>query len=193
MKVLSKGLISPFVRLASRVSAFWRAVADCLQSQPPLSFTASGFAGDHGAVRIWRKDTNDEVHLLSVLARGIAAARRPANIVGRVIRFRLLNSIFTANRQNIFARVSTPAFGELSFMQREVGAASSFPTIRLPCIAIAPNKSVRPVTPLRPGGSYARTRWHADHTVTTCEGETLKPIRIPRAQPHIERRQNHQW
>ncbi|HAG5826767.1 TPA: DUF1481 domain-containing protein, partial [Escherichia coli] len=31
---------------------------------PP--FTASGYVGDQGAVRIWRKDSGDDVHLLSV-------------------------------------------------------------------------------------------------------------------------------
>lgn len=34
-------------------------------------------------------------------------------------------------------------------------------------------------------------RWHADHTVTTCEGETLKPDLDSWAISHIERRQNH--
>lgn len=33
-------------------------------------------------------------------------------------------------------------------------------------------------------------RWHADHTVTTCEGETLKPDLDSWAISHIERRQN---
>ncbi|HBJ7839517.1 TPA: DUF1481 domain-containing protein, partial [Salmonella enterica subsp. enterica serovar Goldcoast] len=40
----------------------------CSHNASPPPFTASGFAGDHGAVRIWRKDTNDEVHLLSVFS-----------------------------------------------------------------------------------------------------------------------------
>ena len=35
-------------------------------SLPP--FTASGFAEDQGAVRIWRKDSGDNVHLLAVFS-----------------------------------------------------------------------------------------------------------------------------
>ena len=34
-------------------------------------------------------------------------------------------------------------------------------------------------------------RWHANHTVTTCEGETLKPDLESWAINHIERRQSH--
>ena len=34
-------------------------------------------------------------------------------------------------------------------------------------------------------------RWHANNTVTTCEGETLKPDLESWAINHIERRQRH--
>ncbi|MGC6595273.1 DUF1481 domain-containing protein, partial [Escherichia coli] len=34
-------------------------------------------------------------------------------------------------------------------------------------------------------------RWHANHTVTTCEGETLKPDLESWAINHIERRPSH--
>lgn len=34
-------------------------------------------------------------------------------------------------------------------------------------------------------------RWHANQTVTTCEGQTVKPDLDARALAHIERRQNH--
>lgn len=34
-------------------------------------------------------------------------------------------------------------------------------------------------------------RWHANQTVTTCEGQTVRPALDARALAHIERRQNH--
>ncbi len=34
-------------------------------------------------------------------------------------------------------------------------------------------------------------RWHADGTVTTCEGQTVKPELESRATEHIQRRQRH--
>ncbi|WP_151205759.1 DUF1481 domain-containing protein, partial [Salmonella enterica] len=40
----------------------------CSNNCRPHPLTGSGFAGDHGAVRILRKDTNDEVLLSAVLS-----------------------------------------------------------------------------------------------------------------------------
>ncbi|QUJ03636.1 DUF1481 domain-containing protein [Salmonella enterica subsp. enterica] len=90
-------------------------------------------------------------------------------------------NIYSKPPEHIRARFD--AHGELSFMQREVGGRSSFQRSGT-CIAIAPNKSVRPVTPLHGGGSLRRGRWR-DHTVTTAsEGETLKRIWILGNKPH---------
>ncbi|QUJ05859.1 DUF1481 domain-containing protein [Salmonella enterica subsp. enterica] len=83
-------------------------------------------------------------------------------------------NIYNKPPEHIRARFG--AHSELSFMQREVGGRSSSFCDPVRCIAIAPNKSVRPATPCALGRVILRQgRQHADHTVTTCEGETLKP------------------
>ncbi len=126
----------------------------CSHNASPPPFTASGFAGDHGAVRIWRKDTNDEVHLLSVFSPWHSGSTTTSEYRWQGDTLSLIElNIYSKPPEHIRARFD--AHGELSFMQREVGGrSSSFPTIRLPCIAIAPNKSVRPATPCAWGGSY---------------------------------------
>ncbi|SUH18521.1 membrane protein [Salmonella enterica subsp. enterica] len=98
----------------------------CSHNASPPPFTASGFAGDHGAVRIWRKDTNDEVHLLSVFSPWHSGSTTTSEYRCRVIRFRLLNSIFTANLQNIFARVSTLMANSVLCSVKSGGRSSSF-------------------------------------------------------------------
>ena len=35
---------------------------------PHSPFTASGYADNQGAVRIWRKDSSDEVHMLTAFS-----------------------------------------------------------------------------------------------------------------------------
>lgn len=83
--------------------------------------------------------------------------------------------------------------GELSFMQREVdGQKQQLSSDQIALTAIAPIKFARPAMRCVRGWVILRQgRWHADNTVTTCEGETLKPDLESWAINHIERRQKH--
>ncbi|QUJ04166.1 DUF1481 domain-containing protein [Salmonella enterica subsp. enterica] len=161
-----------------------------------LRLLPAAFAGDHDAVRIWRKDTNDEVHLLSVFSvLKAAAARRPANIVGRVMRLNIELNIYSKPPEHIRARFD--AHGEeLSFMQREVGAETAAFNDQIalqPSLSRRTNPSDR-VTPCAPGGVIPRRGDAGTPTipVTTCEKvkRREKPDLDLRAISHIERRQN---
>ena len=85
-------------------------------SLPP--FTASGFAEDQGAVRIWRKDSGDNVHLLAVFS-----PWRSGDTTTREYRWQgdnltLINiNVYSKPPVNIRARFDDR--GDLSFMQRE--------------------------------------------------------------------------
>lgn len=97
-------------------------------SLPP--FTASGFAEDQGAVRIWRKDSGDNVHLLAVFS-----PWRSGDTTTREYRWQgdnltLINiNVYSKPPVNIRARFDDR--GDLSFMQRESdGESSSFLTTK---------------------------------------------------------------
>ena len=85
-------------------------------SLPP--FTASGFAEDQGAVRIWRKDSGDNVHLLAVFS-----PWRSGDTTTREYRWQgdnltlINNNVYSKPPVNIRARFDDR--GDLSFMQRE--------------------------------------------------------------------------
>lgn len=84
---------------------------------PP--FTASGYVGDHGAVRVWRKDSNDDVHLLSVFSpwRSGDTTTSEYRWQGDTLSLIELN-VYSQPPEHV--RIRFDDRGELSFMQREV-------------------------------------------------------------------------
>lgn len=164
----------------------------CSHNASPPPFTASGFAGDHGAVRIWRKDTNDEVHLLSVFSPWHSGSTTTSEYRWQGDTLSLIElNIYSKPPEHIRARFD--AHGELSFMQREVGGQKQQLSNDQIALYRYRAEQIRQTSDaLRLGRVILRQgRWHADHTVTTCEGETLKPDLDSWAISHIERRQNH--
>lgn len=114
-------------------------------SLPP--FTASGFAEDQGAVRIWRKDSGDNVHLLAVFS-----PWRSGDTTTREYRWQgdnltLINiNVYSKPPVNIRARFDDR--GDLSFMQRESdGKSSSFLTTKLIYTVIVLIRSARLAMP----------------------------------------------
>lgn len=87
-------------------------------SLPP--FTASGYADDQGAVRIWRKDTDDEVHLLSAFSPWHSGSTTTSEYrwQGDTLAYIDVN-IYSKVPEHV--RVRFDDHGELSFMQREIG------------------------------------------------------------------------
>ncbi len=69
---------------------------------------------------------------------------------------------------------------------------SSSPVTRLHSTAIVQSKSARPAMRCAGGRVVLRQgRWQANHTVQTCEGETVKPDLDAYALERVERRQSH--
>lgn len=131
-------------------------------SLPP--FTASGFAEDQGAVRIWRKDSGDNVHLLAVFS-----PWRSGDTTTREYRWQgdnltLINiNVYSKPPVNIRARFDDR--GDLSFMQRESdGESSSFLTTKSIYTVIVLIRSARLAMPYVRGESCcargAGMRWN---------------------------------
>ena len=144
-------------------------------SLPP--FTASGFAEDQGAVRIWRKDSGDNVHLLAVFS-----PWRSGDTTTREYRWQgdnltLINiNVYSKPPVNIRARFDDR--GDLSFMQRESdGEKQQLSNDQIDLYRYRADQIRQISDALRQGRVVLRQgRWHAmEQTVTTCEGQTVKP------------------
>ncbi|MFZ2609899.1 MAG: DUF1481 domain-containing protein, partial [Raoultella planticola] len=79
------------------------------------------------------------------------------------------------------------------FMQREVdGQKQQLSSDQVALYRYRATQIRQTSDALRQGRVVLRQgRWHANQTVTTCEGQTVKPDLDARALAHIERRQNH--
>lgn len=189
-----EGAVSPLL-------SFWRrslALAGVLlltacshdPSLPP--FTASGFAGDQGAVRIWRKDSGGETHLLSAFS----PWHHGDTSLGE---YRWQGDVLTLIELNIYGkpsehiRVRFDDRGELSFMQREVnGHKQQLSSDQIALYRYRAEQIRQTSDALRQGRVVLRQgRWQADNTVQTCEGQTVKPELDTWALDHIAQRQRH--
>ena len=159
-------------------------------SLPP--FTASGYADNQGAVRIWRKDSDNETHLLAAFS-----PWRSGNT--STSEYRWQGDTLSLIELNIYAkppehiRIRFDDRGELSYMQREVdGQKQQLSNDQIALYRYQAQQVRQTSDALRQGRVVLRQgRWHANGTVTTCEGETMKPDLEARAMNHIERRQSH--
>ena len=159
-------------------------------SLPP--FTASGFAEDQGAVRIWRKDSGDNVHLLAVFSpwRSGDTTTREYRWQGDDLTLIELN-VYSKTPEHVKVRFDD--HGELSFMQREVsGQKQQLSSDQIALYRYRAEQIRQTSDALRQGRVVLQQgRWHADGTVTTCEGQTMKPEFESWATAHIQRRQSH--
>ena len=157
---------------------------------PP--FTASGYVGDQGAVRIWRKDSGDDVHLLSVFSPWRKGETTTCEYRWQGDSLSLIElNVYSKPAEHV--RIRFDDRGELSFMQREVdGQKQQLSSDQIALYRYRADQIRQTSNALRQGRVILRQgRWHADNTVTTCEGETLKPDLESWAINHIERRQRH--
>ena len=160
-------------------------------SLPP--FTASGYADNQGAMRIWRKDSGDEVLLLAAFSpwRHGDTSTSEYRWQGDQLTFIELN-VYGKPPEHIRARFD--AQGDLSFMQREVdGQKQQLSSDQVALYRYRAEQIRQTSDALRQGRVVLRQgRWNAAaHTVLTCEGQTVKPDLDSRALAHIERRQSH--
>lgn len=157
-------------------------------SLPP--FTASGFADDQGAVRIWRKDSDGETHLLSAFS-----PWHHGNT--SLSEYRWQGDTLTLVELNIYSqppehvRVRFDDRGELSFMQREVnGQKQQLSSDQVALYRYRAEQIRQTSDALRQGRVVLRQgRWQANRTVQTCEGKTVKPDLDSFALNRIEQRQ----
>ncbi|WLI76835.1 DUF1481 domain-containing protein [Kosakonia sp. H02] len=194
MNSFIEGAVSPLL-------SFWRrslALAGVLlltacshdPSLPP--FTASGFAGDQGAVRIWRKDSGGEIHLLSAFS----PWHHGDTSLGE---YRWQGDALTLIELNIYGkspehiRVRFDDRGELSFMQREVnGHKQQLSSDQIALYRYRAEQIRQTSDALRQGRVVLRQgRWQANNTVQTCEGQTVTPELDTWALDHIAQRQRH--
>ena len=186
---------------ATPLLSFWRgplALAGVLllsacshdSSLPP--FTASGYADNQGAVRIWRKDSSDEVHMLTAFSPWHNGNTSTAEYRWQGDALSLIElNIYSKTPEHVKVRFDD--HGELSFMQREVdGQKQQLSDDDIALYRYQAQQMRSTSDALRAGKVVLRQgRWHANRTVTTCEGETLQPALDDRAISHIERRQAH--
>lgn len=188
-----EGAVTPLLSYWRRplllVGALLLAACSHDSSLPP--FTASGFAGDQGAIRIWRKDSGGETHLLSAFSpwhRGNTS----------LAEYRWQGDALTLIELNIYAnppehiRVRFDDRGELSFMQLEVnGQKQQLSSDQIALYRYRAEQIRQTSDALRQGRVVLRQgRWQANNTVQTCEGQTVKPELDTWALNHIAQRQS---
>nr|WP_272501574.1 DUF1481 domain-containing protein [Silvania confinis] len=159
-------------------------------SLPP--FTASGYADDQGAVRIWRKDSDDEVHLLSAFSPWHSGSTTTSEYRWQGDTLALIElNIYSKPPEHI--RVRFDDHGELSFMQREIGGQKQqLSNDQIALYRYRADQIRQTSDALRQGRVVLQQgRRHPDGTVTTCEGLKLKPDFDNWATEHIARRQSH--
>ncbi|MDV5354233.1 DUF1481 domain-containing protein [Kosakonia sp. SMBL-WEM22] len=193
MNSFVEGAVTPLLSYWRRplllVGALLLAACSHDSSLPP--FTASGFAGDQGAIRIWRKDSGGETHLLSAFSpwhRGNTSLAE-YRWQGDALTLIELN-IYTKPPEHI--RVRFDDRGELSFMQREVdGQKQQLSSDQIALYRYRAEQIRQTSDALRQGRVVLRQgRWQANNTVQTCEGQTVKPELDTWALNHIAQRQS---
>ena len=184
-------LLSTWRRTLALVGVLLLTACSHDSSLPP--FTASGYADDQGAMRIWRKDTNGEVHLLAAFSPWHHGNTSTSE-------YRWQGDTLSLIELNIFGeppehiRVRFDDRGELSFMQREIdGQKQQLSSDQVALYRYRAEQIRQTSDALRQGRVVLRQgRWNAAaHTVLTCEGQTVTPDLDSRALAHIERRQSH--
>lgn len=190
----NKGAVSPLLfswrRLLALAGVLLLSACSHDSSLPP--FTASGYADDQGAVRVWRKDSDDDVHLLSAFSPWHNGNTSTAEYRWQGDTLSLIElNIYSKTPEHV--RVRFDDHGELSFMQREVnGQKQQLSSDQIALYRYRATQVRQTSDALRQGRVVLRQgRWHSNGTVTTCEGQTVKPDLDAWATEHIQRRQRH--
>lgn len=188
----SEGVVSPLLSIWRSVAALGGVLllSACSHNSALPPFTASGYADDQGAVRIWRKDSGGETHLLAVSSPWHNGATTTSEYRWQGDQLSLIElNIYSKPSEHIRARFDSR--GELSFMQREVdGQKQQLSSDQIALYRYRAEQIHQTSDALRQGRVVLRQgRWHADHSVTTCEGEVVKPDLDSRALAHVENRQ----
>lgn len=151
-------------------------LAGC-SSQPSLpDFTASGYLADRGAVRIWRKNNQDSVHMLTMFKPfqdGATVFTRYGWKDGNLISIE--RHLKGTEPDDVTLRFDSD--GGLSFMQRQLAGrreAVSEHTIEL--YKFDAQRMLQLSDALLAGHVLMKQgRWQGDNSLHTCQGEPIKP------------------
>lgn len=188
-----EGAVSPLSSIWRRLSGLAGVLllTACSHNNALPPFTASGYADTQGAVRIWRKDSGGETRLLAAFSPWHSGSTSTSEYRWQGDRLQLIElNIYGNPPEHVRARFDSN--GELSFMQREVdGQKQQLSSDQVALYRYRAEQIRQTSDALRLGKVVLRQgRWHADKTVTTCEGEKVKPDFDARALGHIASRQS---
>lgn len=188
----NEGALSPLLSVWRRALAMTGVLllSACSHHASVPPFTASGYVDSQGAVRIWRKDTDGETHLLTAFSPWHSGSTTTSEYRWQGDTLSLIElNIYSTPPEHI--RVRFDDRGELSFMQKDVGGQKEqLSSDQIALYRYRAQKILQTSNALRQGPVVLHQgRWHVDQTVTTCEGKTMKPDLDARALAHIERRQ----
>lgn len=194
MNSFNEGAVSPLLSVWRQALALAGVLllSACSRDASLPAFTASGYADNQGAVRIWRKDSDDDVHLLSAFSPWHSGNTTTSEYRWQGDTLALIElNIYSATPEHV--RIRFDDHGELSFMQHETGGQKQqLSSDQIALYRYRADQIRQTSDALRQGRVVLRQgRWHSDGTVTTCEGQTVKPELESWATEHIERRQRH--
>ncbi|URQ60545.1 DUF1481 domain-containing protein [Pantoea alhagi] len=151
-------------------------LAGC-SSQPSLpDFTASGYLADRGAVRIWRKNHQDSVHMLTVFKpfqEGATVFTRYGWQDGNLISIE--RHLKDARPDDVTLRFDGD--GSLSFMQRQLaGRREAVSEQAVELYKFDAQRMLKISDALLAGRVLLKQgRWQGNDTLQTCQGEQVKP------------------
>lgn len=197
MKSFSKGATTPLLfnwrNLALLTGTLLLQACSSKPVIPP--FTASGYAADDGAVRIWRKDDkHGGTHLLSAFSPWGRGNGNTSTAEYRWQDDRLTSielNVYGKSREHVKVRFDEK--GGLSFMQREVdNNKQQLSSDQVALYQYRASRVKQVSDALRTGRVVLRQgRWQPDGHVLTCEGKIIEPSLDSAAIDHIRRRQSH--
>ena len=194
MNSFNEGAFSPLLSVWRQALALAGVLllSACSRDASLPAFTASGYVDNQGAVRVWRKDSGEEVHLLSAFSPWHSGSTTTSEYRWQGDTLALIElNIYSDTPEHV--RVRFDDHGELSFMQRETGGQKQqLSSDQIALYRYRADQIRQTSDALRQGRVVLRQgRWHSDGTVTTCEGQTVKPDLDTWAMGHIQRRQRH--
>ncbi len=194
MNSFNEGAVSPLLSVWRKalMLAGVLLLSACSSDSSLPAFTASGYVDNQGVVRIWRKDDGGEVHLLSAFSPWHSGSTTTSEYRWQGDNLALIElNIYSEMPEHV--RVRFDDRGELSFMQHESGGQKQqLSSDQIALYRYRADKIRQTSDVLRQGHVVLRQgRWHNNGTVTTCEGQTVKPELDRRATEHVARRQSH--
>ncbi|MBD8216882.1 DUF1481 domain-containing protein [Erwinia persicina] len=152
-------------------------LAGCSSHSDLPDFTASGYLADRGAVRIWRKNHDQQVaHLMTVYTPFNGAAPETTDYLWQHDRLLSVERHVTGDKpDDVTLRFDQN--GGLSFMQRQLaGRREALTADEVALYRFDAQRMLKISDDLLSGSVLLRQgRWQQGGTVSTCEGKRVQP------------------